>query len=63
MSTLRLRHGNKKDAAGQMQPECRVQPYFLPKDSGNLVVPVPDTVPNHALLCRPIFHNNTFFQG
>lgn len=36
---------------------------FPSKDICNLVVPVPDTVPSHALLCCPIFHNTTFFQG
>lgn len=66
MAALPLRHGNKEDASGHlMQPKCTAQPSpnFLSKDSGNLVVPVPDTVPNHGLLSCPIFHNTTFFQG
>lgn len=65
MAVLPLRHGNKKDAAGRMQPECTAQlsRNFLSKDSGNLVVAVPDTEPSRAPLCCPIFHNTTFFQG
>lgn len=64
MAELPLRHANKKDAPGQMQPECTALPSlnFLSKGSGNLVS-VPGTVPSHALLCCPIFHNNAFFQG
>ena len=47
--------------------DLNVQPnpalIFSSKDNSNLVVPVSDTVPSHALLCCPIFHNSTFFQG
>lgn len=33
------------------------------KDNGNLALPISEAFPSYVLLCCPIFHNNTFFQG